>query len=177
MRMFKFHFMFLKRNAFNIVLGLFFLFVAAQKVPSIIKMYEAEGQPAQSAVAIDLNGQPISIPLPRKHILVFWATWCGPCKVELGRINNLILSGEVAAESVLAVSLAEDPNLVSSFVREQKYLFKIGVDQSGKTAELYQVSGTPTILFIGSDQKVSWMTTGLSPSLEFRIRSFLKKEI
>jgi hypothetical protein len=89
----------------------------------------------------------------------------------------MILNGEVAAESVLAVSLAEDPNLVSSFVTEQKYLFKIGVDLSGKTAELYHVSGTPTILFIGSDQKVSWMTTGLSPSLEFRIRSFMKNEI
>lgn len=170
----KFGFLFFKRNAVNILFGCILLFVAAQRVPSVVKMYEAEGKSAQSALAFDLSGQSISIPLPTKHILVFWATWCGPCGVELGRINKMIVNGEIASESVLAVSIAEDPKLVSSFVKEKKYLFKVAVDQSGQAAGLYRVSGTPTILFIGSDRKVNWMTTGLSPSLEFRIRSFLK---
>jgi thiol-disulfide isomerase/thioredoxin len=167
-------FIFLRKHLFDIILVVIFGFIFVQKIPSIIRMYNVEGKVAQTASVVGLDGQPFSIPLPTKHVLVFWATWCGPCKVELGRINKMILNGEIAAESVLAVSVSEDLNLVSSFVREQKYLFKIGVDLSGQAAALYRISGTPTILLIDSDQKVTWMTTGLSPSLEFRIRSFLK---
>lgn len=167
-------FSFFKRHTLNFIVGGIFLSVVAQRIPSILNMYGVEGTSAQSAVAFDLSGQEISIPLRSKHILVFWATWCGPCKIELGRINKMIVSGEIASDSVLAVSIAEDPILVSSFVKEQKYFFKVAVDQSGKTAELYRVTGTPTIIFIGDNHKVEWMTTGLSPSLEFRIRSFLK---
>ncbi len=167
---------FLKRHAVNIVLTIVLFFVATQKVPSIIAMYKAQGEVAQTAMAFDLNNQSVTIPLRTKHILVFWATWCGPCKLELGRINKMIQNGEIAAESVLAISIGEDPKLVSSFVNEQKFLFKVAVDQTGQIAALYKVSGTPTILFVGADQKVNWMTTGLSPSLEFRVRSFLKEE-
>ncbi|OYZ16016.1 MAG: hypothetical protein B7Y39_16285 [Bdellovibrio sp. 28-41-41] len=174
--MWSFDFSFLKRHAVNIVLTVILFFVAAQKIPSIIAMYKAQGEVAQTAIAFDLSNQSVSIPLRTKHILVFWATWCGPCKIELGRINRMIQSGEIAAESVLAVSIREDTKLVSSFVNEQKFLFKVAVDQTGQVAELYKISGTPTILFIGADQMVNWMTTGLSPSLEFRVRSFLKEE-
>lgn len=167
-------FSFLKQHGLNIILAAILIFVATKKIPSIIQMYQTEGTIAQNATAFDLNNQIISIPLPKKHILVFWATWCGPCKVELGRINAMILSGEITADSVLAVSIGEDPNVVSSFVNEQKYLFKVAIDISGQSAQLYQVSGTPTILFIDADQKVNWVTAGISPSLEFRIRSFVK---
>lgn len=168
-------FSFFKSQALNIFFTIVLLFLAVLRIPSIIEMYRKEGKLAQSATVFDLNNQSISIPLKKKHILVFWATWCGPCKVELGRINKMIQDSEISAESVLAVSIAEDSNLVASVVKEQRYLFNVAVDQSGQVAELYRVSGTPTILFIGNDQKVNWMTTGLSPSLEFRIRSFLKE--
>ncbi len=168
------NFSFLKQHGLNIILTAILIIVAVKKIPSIVQMYRAEGTIAKNATTLDLNKQVISIPLPKKHILVFWATWCGPCKVELGRINAMILSGQITPESVLAISIGEDPNVVSSFVDEQKYLFKVAIDISGQAAHVYQVSGTPTILFIGADQKVNWITAGISPSLEFRIRSFLK---
>lgn len=170
----NFYFSFFKSQTINIIFAFILLFVAARRIPSILEMYNTEGKVAQRAIVNELNNQSIDIPLKKKHILVFWATWCGPCKIELGRINKMIVSGEIDSESVLAVSISEDPIVVSSFVKEQKYFFKVAVDQSGRIAELYRVTGTPTILFIGDDQKVDWMTTGLSPSLEFRVRSFLK---
>lgn len=139
-------------------------------------MYETEGSTAKQALVTDLNDQSITLPLPTKHLLVFWATWCAPCKVELSRINRMVLNGEVSPESVLAVSIAEDPKIVSSFAKEQQYQFRIAVDQTGRAAKLYKVSGTPTIIFINQDQKVEWMTTGLSLSLEIRILSFFKNE-
>jgi len=171
----KFDFLFFKKHALNILFAIVLLFILAQRLPSIIYMYGMEGREAKSAIVMDLNSQPVSFPLLSKHILVFWATWCGPCKVELARINRMVTNGEIPPDSVLAISVAEDLKTVSSFVEEQGYSFRIAIDRTGKSAALYRVSGTPTILFINQDQTVNWMTTGLSPSLEFRIRSFLSE--
>lgn len=172
----NFDFSFFKKQTINIVFAFILSYVAAQRIPSILEMYNTEGKLAQSATVKELNNQLIVIPLKKKHIIVFWATWCGPCKVELGRINKMILNREIDAGLVLAVSVAEDSELVKSVVTDHGYLFKVAIDQTGKAAELYKVSGTPTLLFLDNDQKIQWMTTGLSPSLEFRIRSFLKEE-
>ncbi len=141
-----------------------------------MKMYEAQGEPAPSASIVDLTGQNILIPRHQKQVLVFWATWCGPCRIELGRINRMIIKNEINANDILAVSISEDPKTVTAFVREHEYHFQVAVDETGKLARLYKVFGTPTILLIDQDGKVNWMTTGLSPALEFRLKSFLIKQ-
>jgi cytochrome c biogenesis protein CcmG/thiol:disulfide interchange protein DsbE len=168
---------FLKRNIFNLLLGATALLFFIQKMPTIIQMYRAEGQQVAQAFVTELNGQVVSIPLPQKHVLIFWATWCAPCKVELARINRLIINGELNPEFVLAVSVGEDMDLVSSFSKGQDYRFRVAVDKTREAAKLFQIVGTPTIVFVSQDQKIDWMTTGLSPTLEFRIRSFFETEM
>lgn len=108
----------------------------------------------------------------KKRLLVFWATWCGPCSIELGRINRLILSGDLKPDSVLAISSGEDKQTVQKSVEERKYLFPVATDEDGHLALTYKVSGTPTIYFINEKNSVEWASVGLSPSLEFRIKSF-----
>lgn len=107
------------------------------------------------------------------YVVVFWATWCGPCSLELARLNRLILNNEIKSESVLAISVREEKSLVESVAREKNYQFKIGVDPIGKIADFFRVQGTPTIVFIGKDKTVKWITTGLSPSLELRVKAHL----
>jgi thiol-disulfide isomerase/thioredoxin len=109
-------------------------------------------------------------------ILVFWATWCGPCDVELARIKRMIQNNEISKESVLAVSVQETAEVVQLAASERGYHFPIGLDQNGEIAHTYKVSGTPTILFLNRDRQVAWRTTGISPSLGFRIRSFLDSQ-
>jgi thiol-disulfide isomerase/thioredoxin len=56
-------------------------------------MSELEGETSPSFELTTLSGEQIVLPLSRNHVLVFWATWCGPCGVELGRIQRLIKKG------------------------------------------------------------------------------------
>ncbi|NUN05152.1 MAG: TlpA family protein disulfide reductase [Bdellovibrio sp.] len=165
---------FLKAHGFNLLLSLGVLYFLAQRAPGIVELYRLEGQPAAVTQVIDLNsGSPIDLPFAEKKVLVFWATWCGPCKVELARINKLIENGAIPAESVVAVSVKEEASLVADFVKKNNYLFKVALDESGQAAQLYQVAGTPTIYFIDESGKTEWVTMGLSPSLEIRLKSFL----
>lgn len=165
---------FLKAQGFNIVLVIGVIYFLAQRLPGIMELYRLEGQVAATSQVTDLSsGNPINLPFTEKKVLVFWATWCGPCKVELARINKLIESGAIPAESVVAVSVKEEASLVADFVKQNNYLFKVALDESGQAAQLYQVSGTPTIYFIAESGKTEWVTMGLSPSLEIRLKAFL----
>lgn len=166
---------YLKKNAFNILLLVAAVYILAPQIPARIDMFKREGTLAPQGVVTYLTTeQGVAIPLKQKQVLVFWATWCGPCKIELARIQKLIESGQLDPQSVLAVSVAEDREVVLSSVAEQKFTFPVALDSQGLVSKLYKVSGTPTILLIDEQGQVDWITMGLSPGLELRIKSFLK---
>ena len=131
---------------------------------------------ASSVAVTTFDGKSINLPHPnKKQVLVFWATWCAPCGVELVRLNRLIENGTVAADSIVAISIMEDAKLVKDTIHERGYQFKVYLDLNGSASEAYKVEGTPTILLIDEDGKISWMTTGLSPTLEYRVKKFFKE--
>jgi cytochrome c biogenesis protein CcmG/thiol:disulfide interchange protein DsbE len=160
----------------NLLILLIAAFVIFKQGSLYIKNQQRQGHPAPSiqiplleAKTFDL--QSIDGPL----IVIFWATWCGPCQIELARVNHMIESGEIKAESILAITSFEDSTLVEQTARDRHYLFPIGLDSNGTVAQSYDVTATPTIVFIAKDKSIDWITTGLSPLLGYRIVNFLKK--
>lgn len=159
----------------NILLFAFLAWMLLQRTPLVMEMFQRQGQSAPSAQVNTLQNEVLTVPLPQKHLLVFWATWCAPCKVELGRINSLIKSGALKPGDVVAVSSAESAETVEAFARENDYRFTVATDPKGAVAAVYNVSGTPTLLLIDEAAKINWMTMGISPSLEVRLKNFFGK--
>lgn len=159
----------------NVLLFCLLGFFVVKKIPVIYEHFGEEGKPAPRILLPNLDGGIFdSEETPKGLVLVFWATWCPPCEIELKRINNLILKQEISPENVIAVSLHEDPSLVRRVVMERNYKFQVAVTSDPTIAGQYKVVGTPTIVFIDSGKTIRWVTTGLSPTLEFRIKQFLK---
>lgn len=138
--------------------------------PFLIEQFQKEGE---IITPVTISG--VQIPPPgEKAVLVFWATWCGPCSVELSRINSAIAKGEVSPRHFYAVNMGEDQSLIDRTVKEKKYLFPVIRDGNGELAAKLGVTATPTIAFIDKDSTVKWLSSGLSPTLIFRISSFQK---
>lgn len=156
----------------NTLLILFVFFIFAQRGPQLLAMFKSQGQIAPTTELTLLDHHKIQIPLNRKHLVVFWATWCGPCKVELSRINRLIQSGSLSGQDVIAISSSEDVPTVRQFIQDHDSKFTVAVDPYGAVAKLYKISGTPTLLLIDESGVINWMTMGLSPSLELRLMDF-----
>ncbi len=110
---------------------------------------------------------------PRRRVIVFWATWCGPCTVELTRLQMLINRGLIDPSAVLAISSHEERDVVDRTAREKQYTFQIALDPSGETAAKVGVRGTPTIFLVEPDGSIHWGTVGVSPTLEIRVAKFL----
>ena len=107
-------------------------------------------------------------------VVVFWATWCGPCTLELMRIQRLVRNGEIPRDSVLAISQEKDLELIRATVKERGYSFPIGWDSTGELFHRFAINVTPTLVVLDSEKTIAWTTSGLSPTLELRLRSHLK---
>ncbi len=109
----------------------------------------------------------------RKVVVVFWITTCGFCRTELERLNNLVTSGQVPADSILAVSVGEDQTLVTNVTRERGYRFRVALDPRNALATKFNVRGTPTIVFINEDKTVESISVGASSNLPTSVVEFI----
>src|SRR5438132_10388133 len=66
------------------------------------------GEPAPNFQLPDLNGQLVALSdLHGKVVLLnFWATWCGPCRVEMPTMEQLYRTFSRKDFEILAVSIA-----------------------------------------------------------------------
>lgn len=131
--------------------------------PQIWRAFQWEGRPARALEGLALPAPP--------YALIFWATWCGPCTIELERVNKLIAEGKVEASRVVAISIDRDGAAVDDAAKERGYRFPIFWDRDGRAASEYQVDVTPTVVVVGAGGKVDWRTTGLSAFLGTRLEA------
>lgn len=158
----------------NIILTVVVLGLLATKVPGIVENFKTEGSVAPEFSLLTNSGLEFNTKdLHAKKVLVFWATWCPPCEMELSRVNELVKEKRIPAEAILAISMHEDKALVDRTVAERGYQFPVGYDLDGKVSQLFKVQATPTIVFLNGDKTIRWITTGLSPLLKLRLNIFL----
>jgi peroxiredoxin len=100
----------------------------------------------------DFEGQPV--------VLNFWATWCGPCVIEMPMLEQRYnqFSPEL---NILAVNIGEPIQVVRKFINEQKYTFPILWDNKNAVQDLYLIDAYPTSLFIDKDGIIRAIHIGL----------------
>ena len=92
----------------------------------------------------DYQGKPV--------ILVFWATWCPYCKKLLPGIAKLHEKYHTKGLTVFAVNIKEDWQ-PKTYWRNHDYKFDALLN-GDDVAELYNVQGSPAVVFIAPDGKV-----------------------
>lgn len=164
------------RNLFsisNVLILAIVLLVFTLRGPQIIALFKLEGGTAKDIGSLtDIHGNYVN--QEGAMALIFWATWCGPCELELGRINSLIQKSKILPKKVVAISVDEDSQVVKDTVQSRNYLFPVVWDKGGILSATYKVSGTPTVIIINPEKKIAWASSGISPSLEFRMTKHLK---
>jgi len=102
-------------------------------------------------------------------MLIFWATWCGPCIMEMPSLIELRKTTDEDKLAMLAISYITTmpPNTterVKSMVEQRKLNYTvISVDVSSVSAPYNQVNGIPCSIFIDSEGKIKLATVGVLP--------------
>ena len=127
------------------------LLYASVGVQRINPPFEAEGFTLE-----DLRGSMISLKDFRGKVIFlnFWASWCGPCRIEMPAMELLWQVFQDDDFVILAVDVRERKDEVSSFIEKNDYTFPVLLDSRGKVANMYDVRAYPTSFLIDREGKV-----------------------
>jgi cytochrome c biogenesis protein CcmG/thiol:disulfide interchange protein DsbE len=95
-------------------------------------------------------------------LLNIWATWCGPCRVEMPSIQNLHESYAPRGLKVVAVSVDRGglEDQIRAFADSLGLTFEILHDSAGAIQQAYHTSGIPETVVIGRDGVIRKRVSG-----------------
>jgi thiol-disulfide isomerase/thioredoxin len=118
--------------------------------------HPSDGQPAPAYAFKDADGRKVTAADFKGKVVVLnlWATWCGPCKVEMPTLAKLAkeYAGQPVAVVPVSIDKPEAVDAAKAFIGENAPL-KFYSDPDAKLPwELKpQATGMPTTLILGKD--------------------------
>lgn len=110
----------------------------------------------------------------------FWATWCGPCRQEMPKLDEIFARYEAAGFALLGVNIDEDSARAQRLADELGVTFPLLFDDEQSVSRLYDVQAMPMTVMVDRDGKVRSVHYGYRPGMEQRyldeVRALLREE-
>jgi len=140
----------------------------------------ANAKPAKLNFTLkDLQNRDVSLASFKGKVLVldFWATWCGPCKVEIPHFIEFQTAYGQQGFQVVGVSVDDTLDKLEPYVRDMKmnYLVLQGLGHDDLQDAFGPIFGIPVSVLISRDGKICATHTGLTgkDTFEREIKSLL----
>jgi thiol-disulfide isomerase/thioredoxin len=156
----------------------------ADTVPTAIEL-PANGPPLQAGdqpyefSLKDLDGNTVALSqfIGRPLLINFWATWCGPCRIEMPELQSVFEEyGDSEDFLILALDQDESAEDVAAYFNELGLTFQPLLDEGNQTAKSYGLQGTlPASIFVNPDGEVTVVHRGVMT--RGQIDEFLAKTI
>lgn len=142
----------------------------------------AVGEMAPDFTLPTLDGEQVTLSDLKGQVVVldFWATWCGPCKIALPKLQEFanwvkennqpvkVYAVDVWERGESAEAIEEK---VREFWTENKYTMPTLLDFEGKAIQKYGFSSIPTTVVVGPDGKIVKIHVGFSPNMVDMLKS------
>ena len=135
------------------------------------------GKPAPDFVLQDLSGKTVALSsFKGKPLLInFWATWCGPCKIETPWLIDL--QNEYAAKGFQIVGIstegedlepgdkegfARQKSAIARFVKEEHMQYPVLVNGDSLASVYGGLDAMPTSIYVNAEGKVVAVQLGIT---------------
>jgi cytochrome c biogenesis protein CcmG/thiol:disulfide interchange protein DsbE len=89
----------------------------------------------------------------RPTLVVFWASWCEPCRHEAPAVERFALS-PAGRGRVVGVDWSDEAASARSFIGRYRWSFPNLRDGEGSVGYAYGLTGLPTTFVIGADGRI-----------------------
>jgi cytochrome c biogenesis protein CcmG/thiol:disulfide interchange protein DsbE len=147
-----------------------------------------QGKPAPEFALEDLSGQKVSLASYKgKAVLLnFWATWCGPCKIETPWLIELRNQYSAQGFEILGISaddinrddpakLSEEKRQIARFVQRMQMPYPVLIDGDSISKPYGGLDDLPTSFFVDRNGTVVAAQVGLTSKSE--IEASIKKSL
>ena len=140
-----------------------------QKPAAPFSLNSAVGQPTPAFSLKDANGQTVR-PADYKGkvvLLDFWATWCGPCKIEIPWFIEMERQYKDQGFAVLGVSMDEDGwTAIKPYVQKMQMNYRVLLGNDDISTAYGGLDSLPTTLLIDRQGKIASVHVGVSMGKE-----------
>jgi cytochrome c biogenesis protein CcmG/thiol:disulfide interchange protein DsbE len=119
--------------------------------------------------ALERDSTLLSLRALRGHpvVLDFWATWCGPCRVQAPIVDEIARRWSDRGVTVIGIDTdAPEQGDPGPFAVAHGLSYPIVHDVSGETSRDYGVSALPTLVVVSSEGRVVALRTGVTEGAE-----------
>ena len=115
-----------------------------------------------------LDGPNLRLQEQRGRVVMinFWASWCGPCRVEMPHLARLYEKYRGSGFTVLAVNIDESPQKAASLATQLGMRFPVLLDTDKKVSRLYDLSTMPSTVLVDRDGRVRYVHRGYRDGYE-----------
>ena len=125
---------------------------------------EKDRKPAADFTLLDASGAKVQLSAYKGKVVLlnFWATWCGPCKLEIPWFEDFQTTLSGRGFTVLGVSMDDDGwKVVKPYIATAKMNYPVVIGND-KLADAYGgVDAMPTTLVIDKKGRIAAMHTGI----------------
>ncbi|MBR5771061.1 MAG: TlpA family protein disulfide reductase [Alistipes sp.] len=195
-----------KRRGSTLMLGIMLVVLLAITAYLIISLPENEAQAAEGSVATLVEDEPddlaettlinagdvapdftvemldgskvtLSALQGKPTLLIFWATWCPPCRLELSKLQEHIIDCYGDKINVLPISRGEERAKVEEYISKMGYTFAVGLDGDQSIYRKYATNYIPRCFVIDAKGKVLYSGVGYDEAIAKEVEQNIEKAL
>lgn len=149
----------------------------AKRVEATTFVKVGETMPGFSLTTID--GETVVLPMLGKVVLVnFFATWCGPCQMELPHIERIWSDFKQDDRfRLVVIGREETAETVREFRQKRGFTFPIAADPERSVYSLIATESIPRTLIVSAEGRVVYSNLGFYETDVEEIRAELRKQL
>jgi len=125
----------------------------------------------------DLKGKPAKLPgTGRYRVINYWATWCGPCLVEMPLLDKFAKSQKTGGVMMIGIALDEAEG-VKEYLKDNPVKYPQFLEKAGKNDSSSQLGNQhgiiPFSVLIGPDGRLLKLKRGVFADMD-ELKAFAK---